>query len=80
MKKGMCLAVVLLLCVASLAMAQRPLLRGNLAARPQLTLSASKAEFALGEPVDFVLQVASPDPAKWSENKIVQTVELAPPS
>jgi len=28
----------------------------------------------------FVLQVASPDPAKWSENKIVQTVELAPPS
>jgi len=59
MKKGMCLAVVLLLCVASLAMAQRPLLRGNLAARPQLTLSASKAEFALGEPVEFVLQVAN---------------------
>jgi branched-chain amino acid transport system substrate-binding protein len=28
----------------------------------------------------FVLQVASPDPAKWSENKVVETVELAPPA
>jgi len=27
----------------------------------------------------FVLQVKSPDPAKWDENEIVQTLEIAPP-
>ena len=27
----------------------------------------------------FVLQVSSPDPAKWAENKIVHTVDIAPP-
>jgi len=27
----------------------------------------------------FVMQVASADPAKWSENKIVHTVDIAPP-
>ena len=27
----------------------------------------------------FVIQVKSPDPAKWSENEVVQTLEIAPP-
>jgi branched-chain amino acid transport system substrate-binding protein len=27
----------------------------------------------------FVLQVKSPDPAKWDENEIVETLEIAPP-
>jgi branched-chain amino acid transport system substrate-binding protein len=27
----------------------------------------------------FVIQVVSKDPAKWSENKVVQTLEIAPP-
>jgi len=27
----------------------------------------------------FVLQVSSPDPAKWADNKIVHTVDIAPP-
>jgi branched-chain amino acid transport system substrate-binding protein len=27
----------------------------------------------------FVLKVNSPDPAKWAENKIVHTVDIAPP-
>jgi len=27
----------------------------------------------------FVLQVSSPDPTKWAENKIVHTVDIAPP-
>ena len=60
MKKGMYLAVVLLLAVTSLAMAQRPIQNGRaLGVRPQISLAASKAEFALGEPVEFVLQVTN---------------------
>jgi len=60
MKRGMCLAVVLLLAVTSLAMAQRPIQRGQiLGTRAQLTLSVSKAEFGLGEPVEFILQAAN---------------------
>lgn len=60
MKKGMCLAVVLLLAVTSLAMAQNTNQRGRImSVRPQVSLVASKAEFALGEPVEFVLQVAN---------------------
>jgi branched-chain amino acid transport system substrate-binding protein len=27
----------------------------------------------------FVIQVKSADPAKWSENEVVQTLEIAPP-
>jgi len=59
MKKAMCLTIVLLLCVASLAMAQRVIQKGRVLIRPQVALSTSKAAFALGEPVEFVLQVAN---------------------
>ena len=27
----------------------------------------------------FVIQVTSPDPAKWASNKIDQTLDIAPP-
>jgi hypothetical protein len=60
MKKGMCLAVVLLLAVTTLAMAQRPIQKNRgVTVMPQLSLGTSKAEFALGEPVEFVLQVTN---------------------
>lgn len=38
---------------------------------------------SIGDPVSaqyFIIQVVSPDPAKWSENTIVETLDIAPPA
>jgi len=38
---------------------------------------------SIGDPVTaqyFIIQVVSPDPAKWSENTIVETLDIAPPA
>lgn len=37
----------------------------------------------IGDPVSaqyFIIQVISPDPAKWSQNTIVETLDIAPPA
>ncbi len=37
----------------------------------------------IGDPVSaqyFIIQVVSPDPAKWAENTIVETLDIAPPA
>lgn len=37
----------------------------------------------IGDPVTaqyFIIQVVSPDPAKWSQNTIVETLDIAPPA
>lgn len=37
----------------------------------------------IGDPVSaqyFIIQVVSPDPAKWSENTVVETLDIAPPA
>ncbi len=38
---------------------------------------------SIGDPVTaqyFIIQVVSPDPAKWAENTIVETLDIAPPA
>jgi branched-chain amino acid transport system substrate-binding protein len=38
---------------------------------------------SVGDPITaqyFIIQVNSADPAKWSENAVVQTLDIAPPS
>jgi branched-chain amino acid transport system substrate-binding protein len=38
---------------------------------------------SIGDPVTaqyFIIQVVSPDPAKWPENTIVETLDIAPPA
>ncbi len=38
---------------------------------------------SIGDPVSaqyFIIQVVSPDPAKWAENTIVETLDIAPPA
>lgn len=37
----------------------------------------------IGDPVSaqyFIIQVVSPDPAKWAENTVVETLDIAPPA
>ncbi len=37
----------------------------------------------IGDPISaqyFIIQVVSPDPAKWAENTIVETLDIAPPA
>ncbi len=59
MKKSLCLAVVLLVLIAPLALAQRFEPRNQVrGGRIQLSISATKAEFKFDESVEFVLRTA----------------------
>lgn len=58
MKKSLCLAVVLLVLIASLGMAQRFEPRGQRGGKIQLSIFPAKAEFKSDESVEFVLRTA----------------------